>query len=171
MTEVPNDPHWQIVDNLREKLSDFEDGTTRHCPAFHRWRRRMPGLGAEMISGRNPDFAVVIKGTPKDDRGRQPSDLVAEVVSRRGEARDYQAKREEYLVFGVLEYWIVNPLRRQVTVLVHRTIRPPRRGPSAFSSETRPSPACFCPGSRPPSPNSGPTRNSKVTTRTPKSSP
>ena len=31
--------------------------------------------------------------------------------------RDYQTKREEYLLFGLLEYWIVDPLKRQVMVL------------------------------------------------------
>ena len=29
-------------------------------------------------------------------------------------------KREEYLAYGLDEYWIVDPLKRQVTVLTHR---------------------------------------------------
>jgi len=40
------------------------------------------------------------------------------VVSRSSRTRDYQTKREEYLDFGILEYWIVDPQLRQVTVLV-----------------------------------------------------
>ncbi len=116
VTRVPNDPHWQVVSNLQ----DF----------FYQYRRENPGLilriggGGEcqvlipeLVSGRNPDLAVVFRGTPKDSRGRQPPSLVAEVVSRRGEVRDYQTKREEYLVFGLLEYWIIDPQRRQVIVL------------------------------------------------------
>ena len=58
--------------------------------------------------------------TPLDDRGRDRPSLVAEVVSARSKARDYQSKRQEYLAFGVREYWIVDPFERQVTVLVRR---------------------------------------------------
>ena len=116
VTHVPNDPHWQIVDNLREKISIYR---REHPEGI----LRVGGGGEcrvwvpEMVSGRNPDVALVLKGTPKDDSGRQPPSLVAEVVSKGGEARDYQTKREEYLAFGVREYWIVDPQRRQVIVL------------------------------------------------------
>ena len=70
-----------------------------------------------MISGRNPDVAVVLRGTPKDERGRRPPALAVEVVSEGGEARDYETKRQEYLVYGLREYWIVDPQTRRVTVL------------------------------------------------------
>jgi Uma2 family endonuclease len=116
VTEVPDDLHRQVVTNLYEAAS--------------RYRRDHPGVvlayggGAEfrlwlpaMISGRNPDFGVVLHGTPRDHRGRRNPALVAEVVSLRGGERDYQVKRQEYLVFGILEYWIVDPRLRQVTLL------------------------------------------------------
>jgi Uma2 family endonuclease len=119
VTEVPNDPHWQIVDNLRELISAY--------------RRQNPGViqrvggGGEcrawvvgMASGRNPDVAVVLVGTARDNRGRQPPSLVAEVVSRGGETRDYDTKRAEYLAFGIREYWVVDPGSRRVTVLERR---------------------------------------------------
>ena len=51
--------------------------------------------------------------------GRQPV-LAAEVVSRGSIHRDYVVKREEYLAYGLLEYWIVDPLERKVTVLTRR---------------------------------------------------
>jgi Uma2 family endonuclease len=121
VTEVPNDPHRQVVSNLQG--------------AFHLYHRDHPGRircigGAgefrlwipEMISGRNPDVAVVLQGTPKDMRGRRPPSLVVEVVSPGAKARerDYQDKRQEYLVFGIREFWIVDPRFRQVTVLIRR---------------------------------------------------
>ena len=43
--------------------------------------------------------------------------LAVEVVSEGGEARDYETKRQEYLVYGLREYWIVDPQTRRVTVL------------------------------------------------------
>ena len=46
--------------------------------------------------------------------------LAAEVVSRGSIDRDYVTKREEYLAYGLMEYWIVDPLERKVTVLTRR---------------------------------------------------
>ena len=119
VTVVPNDPHWQIVDNLHQLISNYR----RTHPGFI---QRTGGGGEcqvlvpEMISGRNPDLAVVLKSAPKDGRGRQPPSLVAEVVSEGSVERDYQTKRDEYLVFGIREYWIVDPEQHQVTVLVRQ---------------------------------------------------
>ena len=61
-----------------------------------------------MASGRNPDVAVVFKGTPKDDRARRPPAWSGR-SSRPVGKRDYATKRDEYLTFGVVEYWIVDP--------------------------------------------------------------
>jgi Uma2 family endonuclease len=71
-----------------------------------------------MQSGRNPDVAVVLKGTPKNTRGRRPPSLAVEVVSASSETRDYVTKREEYLAYGLLEYWVVDPKAKKVTVLL-----------------------------------------------------
>jgi Uma2 family endonuclease len=73
-----------------------------------------------MISGRNPDLGVVLRGAAKDGRGRRLPVLAAEVVSRGSIQRDYETKRAEYLAYGLLEYWIVDPLERKVTVLTRR---------------------------------------------------
>jgi Uma2 family endonuclease len=116
VTEVPNDPHGLIVFNLYQLLALYyqahPDVIFRYGGAgeFRLW---LPG----MISGRNPDVAVVLRGTPKDKRGRRPPALAIEVVSEGGETRDYETKRQEYLVYGLREYWIVDPLLRRVTVL------------------------------------------------------
>ena len=119
VVEVPNDPHGLVVSNAQG--------------LFHEHRRRHPGLiwriggGGEfrlriptLVSGRNPDVALVLVGTPKDARGRRPPSLVAEVVSKRGEARDYVEKREEYWLLGVREYWIIDPALRRVLMLSRR---------------------------------------------------
>jgi Uma2 family endonuclease len=117
--QVPDDSHRQVVTNLYDAIGAY--------------RRTHPGVvlsyggGAEfqlvipaMISGRNPDLGVVLRGASKDRRGRTVPSLAAEVVSYRGERRDYETKRAQYLAFGLVEYWIVDPLKRQVTVLSRR---------------------------------------------------
>jgi Uma2 family endonuclease len=46
-----------------------------------------------------------------------PPLLVVEVVSPNQTKRDYRYKRSEYAARGIAEYWIVDPLQQQVTVL------------------------------------------------------
>ena len=117
VTHVPGDPHGQVVCNLYRAFAHHD---LAHPGVIHRFggaaefRLWLPG----MVSGRNPDVAVVLRNTPRDHRGHRPPVLAFEVVSKGGEARDYQVKREEYLAFGLREYWIVDPLARRVTVLI-----------------------------------------------------
>jgi len=98
-TEIRNDPHGQIEDNLRSALEVYRlqhPGLIRRCGGASAFRLWVP----EMISGRNPDLAFVLEGTPKDERGRRRPAWAAEVVSagKRARDRDYIAKREEYLL-------------------------------------------------------------------------
>lgn len=46
-----------------------------------------------------------------------PPLLVVEVVSPNQSSRDYRYKRSEYAARGITEYWIVDPIQQQVTVL------------------------------------------------------
>lgn len=47
-----------------------------------------------------------------------PPLLVVEVVSEASRAADYRAKRAEYCVLGIGEYWIVDPLEEKVSLLL-----------------------------------------------------
>jgi Uma2 family endonuclease len=121
VTEVPNDPHGDIVWFLISAISQHD---REHPGLIHRageasgFRLWMPG----MESGRNPDIAVVLRNAPRDHRGRRVPALAMEVVSEGEEAhrRDYLTKREEYLAYGLFEYWIIDPIERKVTVLTRR---------------------------------------------------
>jgi len=46
--------------------------------------------------------------------------LVVEVVSpgKKNEDRDYRYKRSEYAARGVAEYWIIDPIKSQVMILM-----------------------------------------------------
>lgn len=44
--------------------------------------------------------------------------LIIEVVSPESIKRDYRFKRSEYAALGIDEYWIVDPIEQQVTILV-----------------------------------------------------
>jgi Uma2 family endonuclease len=116
VSEVPNDPHGDVVCNLYRAVGRYDaqrPGVIRRYGGGNEFQFLLPG----MISGRNPDLAVVLRGAPRDWRGRRVPVLAAEVVSRSSIDRDYHTKRAEYLALGLLEYWIVDPLERKVTVL------------------------------------------------------
>jgi Uma2 family endonuclease len=119
VTNVPDQPHAIVVCNLYRAIARYEMAHPEVVLFF--------GGGAEyqfllpsMISGRNPDVAVTLRGTPADEQGRNPASFAVEVVSEGAEARerDYVTKREEYLAYGLAEYWIVDPRQRRVTILV-----------------------------------------------------
>lgn len=73
--------------------------------------------------GRRPDIVYVAeerwteadwrRGYPID-----PPDLVVEILSPGDEARDADRKRREYALVGIPNYWLVDPARRTVEVLV-----------------------------------------------------
>jgi len=47
-----------------------------------------------------------------------PPVLAVEIVSPDSVQRDYRHKRSEYAVLGIPEYWIIDPLKAQVSVLL-----------------------------------------------------
>ena len=118
VSEVPGDKHGAIVWALIRAIADYD---REHPDVIQR-----AGGGSEfrlwlpaMVSGRNSDVAVALRNTRKDHRGRRPPRMVMEVVSRGSEARerDLRTKREEYLAYGLDEYWIVDPIECRVVVL------------------------------------------------------
>ncbi len=117
VTEVPNDPHGHVVCNLYDVASNYRrshPGVIFRYGGGDVFRLWMPG----MVSGRNPDLAIVVRGAIRDQRGRFKPTLVAEVVSKGSVDRDHRIKREEYLAFGLQEYWIIDFLARKMTLLV-----------------------------------------------------
>ena len=119
VSEVPNDPHGYVVCNLATGVALYHHAHPGRILRFGEasgFRFWMPG----MVSGRNPDFAIVLAGATKGLRGRRLASIAFEVVSPGAEAhhRDYVTKREEYLVYGLLEYWILDPIDLKVTVLI-----------------------------------------------------
>jgi Uma2 family endonuclease len=116
VNEIPDDAHGMVVWRHYCLLVPYHQAhpeVIRRFGGAGEFQLWLPGL----VSIRSPDVAVVLEGTPKNLRSRRPPSLAVEVVSPGGEVRDYQTKREEYLAYGLLEYWIVDPAERKVTVL------------------------------------------------------
>jgi Uma2 family endonuclease len=114
--DIPKSPHRRVVSHLFELAALYSRDHPRVIDYF--------GGGTEvriwkpgMDLARHPDFGVVFLGAPLDEVNDPRPGLVAEVVSASSKTRDYVDKRRDYLDYGVAEYWIVDPLQRQVTIL------------------------------------------------------
>ena len=116
---MPTMGHQLILAFLLETLKVFAGAST-------------PKLGATMFAGlpvrlwrkkyREPDVVFMLAehaarmGNEYWDR----ADLVMEVVSDKNRPHDIKKKRLEYARAGIPEYWIVDPKRETITVLVLR---------------------------------------------------
>jgi Uma2 family endonuclease len=135
VSDVPNPPHLAQVTAIRRQLSAYD--------LAHPGRIYTIATGSEckillsaLDSERHPDLAVYRTPPPGDESDVWyiwVPEVVIEVVSPDSEHRDYVEKREEYLAFGVLEYWIVNAEREELLVLrryggrwVEQSVRPPQ---------------------------------------------
>jgi Uma2 family endonuclease len=88
------------------------------------------GLGTVVITGykvrlrarkyREPDILFVKAEHQAGIKKRycEKADLVVEVVSERNRPHDIKKKRIEYARAGIPEYWIVDPEKQTITVLV-----------------------------------------------------
>ena len=118
VSEVPSVWHAWIVGRVGDIFAVYNHANPGRIilrAAGSDCRIRLPG----MISDRHPDQAIYLTPPPQGKRiwFRWVPAIVVEVVSPRGEDRDYIEKREEYLRCGVLEYWIFDPSRRKLLVL------------------------------------------------------
>ena len=110
VTDVPALRHLCQVDAIRDQLSAFQFARPKRS-LYIVGRGHCKIMVAELVSERN---------------------LVIEVVSPESERRDYVQTPEEYLRFGVREYWIVDADRREMLALrrtggrwKEHVIRPP----------------------------------------------
>ncbi|MEM9164637.1 MAG: Uma2 family endonuclease [Cyanobacteria bacterium P01_F01_bin.4] len=77
-------------------------------------------------TSRIPDVSVIAINQWRELQNREaiielnepPPNLVVEVVSDSTRRIDYRAKRAEYMVLGIAEYWIVDPDEAKITVLL-----------------------------------------------------
>src|SRR3954451_17870227 len=135
VVDVPHPRHFAQVQELRDQLVAFR---LRHKGVVH----SIAGSNESMIllagdqSERHPDLSVYFPPPPagKDVWSLWVPGIVIEVVSETSAKRDYEDKPQEYLEFGVREYWIVDSPKQQMTAMVRRAgrweaqvVKPPQK--------------------------------------------
>lgn len=119
---------WQHGKIIRFVSKNFDDESARlgcdwaaipalvgiRSPRAGRWDTcRVPDItlmSAEQWDTLNSSEAIIELTDPRPI-------LVVEVVSESTKATDYRAKRSEYAVLDISEYWIVDPLEAKVLIL------------------------------------------------------
>jgi Uma2 family endonuclease len=134
VSDVPDFPHMLQVDVAREQFSAHR---RRHPESIFAISE---GSGCKVLlsnlqSERHPDLSIYTEPPPavKDVWARWIASIVLEIVTKGSEQRDYFLKREEYLDFGIREYWILDAFKREMLVLrrsagawVEEVVRPPK---------------------------------------------
>ena len=143
VSEVPNPPHLAQVNALRFQLTAYalaHPGRIYSIAGGGECKILLSALDSE----RHPDLAIYRTPPPGDESDVWyiwVPEIVIEVVSPDSEHRDYVDKREEYLAFGVLEYWIINADREEMLVLRRhggRWAEQPVRPPQTYSTRRLP---------------------------------
>lgn len=116
--------HGQIVDFIKTLFADEIVKIEKD------WVSKQMAIGVQSPRGdrwdtvRIPDVVIISKKQWRDLQNREALIrlneetplLVVEVVSESTKGIDYRAKRAEYAVLNIPEYWIVDPLLEKVTV-------------------------------------------------------
>ena len=118
VSDVPARRHLAQVMALRRQLHAYDASSPGQIHTIAAGSE-CKILLADLESERHPDI-VVYKNPPPEEEGDWAGwipEIVIEVVSPGSEQRDYVEKREEYLAFGVREYWIADAGRQEVLIL------------------------------------------------------
>jgi len=139
MTPAPSINHQRISRELLVQFATYLKG--KKCEIFDApfdVRLLKTGESDETTSTVvQPDLVVVCDPSKLDDRGcKGTPDLVIEILSPDSVARDQKEKFLLYEQAGVLEYWLVHPTDRIVTVF-HRGADGAYGRPAVYTPDER----------------------------------
>jgi Uma2 family endonuclease len=115
MLPMPTELHQVIAGYLYRTLYDFVETRGLGLVLFMGLRvRTRPG------KIREPDIVFMRSGNAerRSNKFWAGADLAMEIVSEDDPDRDWKTKRREYARCGIPEYWIVDPQKGCITVLV-----------------------------------------------------
>ncbi len=111
----PSRKHQRVSFYLSRKIADYIDSKNGSCEVY-------PAPFAVFLNKDDdtnyvePDISVICDTSKLNDRGCLGSpDWIIEIVSPSSKYMDYFTKLMKYRNAGVREYWIVDPLKNQIT--------------------------------------------------------
>lgn len=115
MMATPNRIHQDIIMDLSYLIKDYIMRKNGDCKVY-------PSPFAVFLNADNeiylePDISVICDKNKLTDEGcKGAPDWIIEVVSSSSRPMDYNKKLFKYRTAGVREYWIVDPMKQQITV-------------------------------------------------------
>jgi Uma2 family endonuclease len=118
VTNIPHRRHFAILKAIRNQLVVYEEMNPRIIHAVGEASDTKVLIESEQ-SERHPDISVYTSPMPDVDEiwSIWVPTITVEVVSENSIKRDYEEKPGDYLAFGISEYWIVDGLKKQMTVM------------------------------------------------------
>ena len=134
VSDVPDLKHFAMVNEVRRQLGRYDlEHPGRIFGIAGSGECKIPLR--EYQSERHPDLAVYMTPPPGEGSiwGMWIPEIVVEIISARSRHRDYEEKPDEYLQFGISEYWILDEEKRKMVVLKRskgewseQSIKPPK---------------------------------------------
>lgn len=135
VSEVPSSEHLAQVEELKDQLYGYKLANRGLIHTLASSNEAKILVSASQ-SERHPDLSIYLTPPPATDDVWSvwiPA-IVIEVVSAQSRKRDYEQKPDEYLEFGIDEYWIIDASKNQVTVMSRwrgqwqkRVVKPPKK--------------------------------------------
>ena len=123
MSSPPSRIHQEIISALVIEIGNhikFNNGPCKIYPAP--FDVIFKNDDEEVLSSKNivqPDISVICDKSKLTDKGCTGSpDMIVEVISPYNPSNDYVRKLNLYEKFKVKEYWIINPMRKNILVYI-----------------------------------------------------
>lgn len=111
----PSRTHQKISWKLHQAIANYIDSKAGGCEVYA--APFAVFLNRDHINYVEPDISVICDPSKLDEKGCHGApDWIIEIVSPGSKSMDYMKKLLKYCTAGVLEYWIVDPARKQVLV-------------------------------------------------------
>ena len=111
----PSWKHQRISGRLYQSIANYIDSKNGKCEVLA--APFAVFLNEDDINYLEPDISVICDQSKLDEKGCHGApDWVIEIVSPSSKPMDYFTKLFKYCISGVREYWIVDPIKRRVTV-------------------------------------------------------
>lgn len=115
MMAPPSTRHQRLISQLHAEIYNYIKAKDGKCEVI-------PSPFAVFLEDDDknyvePDISIICDDSKLDDRGCHGApDWIIEIVSTSSRSMDYGRKQALYLLNGVREYWIVDPLKEMVVI-------------------------------------------------------
>ena len=114
MAPTPSRTHQKLVGKLYNVISNYIDSNGGKCELYI--APFAVFLNKDDLTYVEPDISVICDPDKLNDKGCNGApDWIIEIVSPSSKRMDYLTKLFKYRTAGVREYWIVNPMQKQIT--------------------------------------------------------